>query len=156
MIARPFWLQRIEAAWRDVPIAWLCGVRRAGKTTLAESLGADRILYVNCDLPSVEDMVRDPQVFFRGCSKPVVVFDEIHQLRDPTRLLKIGADVFPHLKILATGSSTLAASRKFRDTLSIACTCAEWQEVHSTLPLMSFTAPVLSRVVPEDTSDAAR
>ena len=44
--------------------------------------------------------------------------DEIHQLRDPTRLRKIGADVFPKLKILATGSSTLAASRKFRDTLT--------------------------------------
>ena len=70
MIARPFWLQRIEAAWRDVPIAWLCGVRRVGKTTLAESLGADRILYVNCDVPAVEDMVRDPQLFFRDCSKP--------------------------------------------------------------------------------------
>ena len=76
------------------------------------------MLYVNCDLPSVEDMVRDPQVFFRNCSKPVVVFDEIHQLRDPARVLKIGADGFPHLKILATGSSTLAASRKFRDTLT--------------------------------------
>jgi len=118
MIARPFWLQRIEAAWRDVPIAWLCGVRRVGKTTLAESLGADRILYVNCDVPAVEDMVRDPQLFFRDCSKAIVVFDEIHQLHDPTRLLKIGADVFPHVKILATGSSTLAASKKFRDTLT--------------------------------------
>ena len=118
MIARPFWLQRIEAAWRDVPIAWLCGVRRVGKTTLAESLGADRILYVNCDVPAVEDMVRDPQLFFRDCSKAIVVFDEIHQLRNPTRLLKIGADVFPQVKILATGSSTLAASKKFRDTLT--------------------------------------
>ena len=118
MIARPFWLERIETAWREAPIAWLCGVRRCGKTTLAESLGADRMLFVNCDLPTVEDMVRDPQLFFRSCGKPVVVFDEIHQLRDPTRLLKIGADVFPKLKILATGSSTLAASRKFRDTLT--------------------------------------
>lgn len=118
MISRPFWQQRIEDAWREAPIVWLAGVRRAGKTTLAENLGADRILYVNCDLPSVEDMVRDPQVFFRGCGKPVVVFDEIHQLRDPARVLKIGADGFPHLKILATGSSTLAASRKFSDTLS--------------------------------------
>ena len=118
MIQRPFWLQRIEDAWREAPIAWLCGVRRSGKTTLAESLGADRVLYVNCDLPVVEDMVRDPQMFFRSCTKPVVVFDEVHQLHDPTRLLKIGADVFPKLRILATGSSTLAASRKFRDTLT--------------------------------------
>ena len=118
MIPRPFWLQRIEQAWKEAPIAWLCGVRRCGKTTLAESLGAERVTYVNCDLPATEDRVRDPQVFFRSCTRPVVVFDEVHQLRDPTRLLKIGADAFPKLKILATGSSTLAASRKFRDTLT--------------------------------------
>ena len=76
------------------------------------------MLYINCDLPNVEEMVRDPQLFFRTCPKPIVVFDEIHQLRDPTRLLKVSADLFPHLHILATGSSTLAASSKFRDTLT--------------------------------------
>ena len=118
MLNRPYWQQRLEQAWRDAPIAWLCGVRRSGKTTLAESLGSTRTLYVNCDLPATEDMVRDPQVFFRSVGKPVVVFDEIHQLRDPARVLKIGADGFPKLKILATGSSTLAASKKFRDTLT--------------------------------------
>jgi hypothetical protein len=118
MIDRPFWRQRIESAWREAPIAWLCGVRRSGKTTLATSLGVDRILYINCDLPAVEDMLRDPSLFFRSCAQPIVVFDEIHQLRDPTRVLKIGADLFPNLKLLATGSSTLAASKKFRDTLA--------------------------------------
>jgi hypothetical protein len=118
MYSRPFWLQRIEQAWQEAPIAWLCGVRRSGKTTLAEALGGERALFVNCDLPSVEDMVRDPPLFYRSCTRPVVVFDEIHQLRDPARILKIGADVFPKLKILATGSSTLAASKKFRDTLT--------------------------------------
>lgn len=118
MYPRPFWLRRIEQAWQDAPIAWLCGVRRCGKTTLAQALGEERALFVNCDLPSAEDMLRDPQFFYRSCTKPVVVFDEIHQLRDPARILKIGADVFPKLKILATGSSTLAASKKFRDTLA--------------------------------------
>jgi uncharacterized protein len=142
MISRPFWLQRIEEAWREVSIAWLCGVRRCGKTTLAESLGANRILYVNCDLPIVEDMVRDPQLFFRGCAKPVVVFDEVHQLRDPARVLKIGADNFPKLKILATGSSTLAASKKFRDTLTgrkrlVHLTPVLWDE----LPAFGVTLP---------------
>jgi predicted AAA+ superfamily ATPase len=118
MIQRPFWQHRLEQAWRDAPIAWLCGVRRCGKTTLAGSLDSKRTLYVNCDLPAVEDMVRDPLVFFRSVAKPLVVFDEIHQLRDPARVLKIGADAFPKLKILATGSSTLAATKKFRDTLT--------------------------------------
>lgn len=37
---------------------------------------------------------------------------------DPSRVLKIAADEYPRLKILATGSSTLAATKKFRDTLT--------------------------------------
>jgi predicted AAA+ superfamily ATPase len=118
MIARPFWQERLEQAWREAPIAWLAGVRRSGKTTLAQSLGAERSHYVNCDLPATGDMLRDPVLFFRNCDRPVVVFDEIHQLRDPSRVLKIAADEFPKLRVLATGSSTLAASKKFRDTLA--------------------------------------
>jgi len=118
MIERPFWQQRIENAWREAPIVWLSGVRRAGKTTLAREVRKGSSLYINCDLPTIEDTVSDPEMFYRSCEKPVIVFDEIHQLRDPARVLKIGADLFPRLKILATGSSTLAASRKFRDTLT--------------------------------------
>ncbi len=132
MIERPFWVGRIEAAWKEVPIAWLSGVRRVGKTTLAEALGKERVLWVNCDLPAAEDMVRDPALFYRDCHKPVIVFDEIHQLRDPSRVLKIGADLFPQLKILATGSSTLAASKKFRDTLT-----GRKRQVHLTPVLIS-------------------
>ena len=145
MIDRPFWRQRIEQAWRSASIAWLCGVRRCGKTTLAQSLGADRIAYINCDLPTVEDEVRDPLLFFRSCEGKLVVFDEIHQLRDPTRILKIGADVFPKLRILATGSSTLAASRKFRDTLAgrkrvVHLTPVLWDE------LTAFAVPLKRRL----------
>ena len=119
MIERPHWKQRIQDAWKEAPIVWLSGVRRSGKTTLAQSLKqTGEILYVNCDLPVTEERLRDPELFFRSCEKSVVIFDEIHQLKDPSRLLKIGADLFPKLKILATGSSTLAASKKFRDTLT--------------------------------------
>ncbi len=117
-VERPLWLDRIERAWDEATIVWLAGVRRSGKTTLVQSMGSDRVHYVNCDLPIVEDMVGDPELFYRNCDRPIVVFDEIHQLRDPSRLLKIGADVFPNLRIIATGSSTLAATRKFRDTLT--------------------------------------
>lgn len=142
MIARAFWQQRIEEAWKEAPIVWLAGVRRAGKTTLAGNLGEEQLVYLNCDLPSVEDMVRDPQVFFRGCGNQIVVFDEIHQLRDPARILKIGADEFPHLRILATGSSTVAASKKFSDTLAgrkrlVHLTPVLWEE----LPAFGVTLP---------------
>lgn len=118
MTERAFWQQRLQAAWERAPIAWLSGVRRSGKTTLARSLGDDRTLFLNCDEPAVEDLVRDPVLFLRSVAHPIVVLDEVHQLRDPARLLKISADRFPELRVLATGSSTLAATRRFRDTLA--------------------------------------
>lgn len=114
---RPIWQRRIRQAWEKAPIAWLCGVRQSGKTTLAKALG-DAATFVNCDLPSASERLDNPDLFFQSLTTPVVVFDEVHQLKDPSRVLKIGADEFPQIKILATGSSTLAASRKFRDTLT--------------------------------------
>jgi predicted AAA+ superfamily ATPase len=116
MVERPHWLARIGQAFQEAPVVWLSGVRRVGKTVLAGSLGADRFL--NCDLPSSVERLRDPESFFRGVGEGLVVLDEVHQLADPSRILKIGADAFPGVRILATGSSTLAATRKFRDSLT--------------------------------------
>ncbi|MFM7409374.1 MAG: AAA family ATPase, partial [Actinomycetota bacterium] len=73
---------------------------------------------LNCDLPAVVERSRDPELLFRDARGRVVIFDEVHQLEDPARVLKVGADAFPGTRILATGSSTLAASQKFRDTLA--------------------------------------
>src|SRR6266487_5081212 len=118
MVIRDFWLNRLRQVWERVPIAWLAGVRRVGKTTLVRSLPEAECLYVNCASPRTTQSVADPEFFFEQVKQPIVIFDEIHQLPDPTRLLKIGADVFPRLKIVATGSSTLAAAKKFRDALT--------------------------------------
>lgn len=117
MIERPFWISRIEKAWGERPIVWLSGVRRVGKTSLAAMI--PDTVYLNCDLPSTERMLEDPEYFFKSQKKDArIIFDEIHRLRDPSRVLKIAADAFPRLRILATGSSTLAATKKFRDSLT--------------------------------------
>jgi len=116
MIERAIWKNRLAAAWRRASIVWLAGPRRVGKTVLAKSLPDTE--FFDCDLPSTADRVRDPESFFRAVKGRCIVLDEVHQLPDPSRLLKIGADSFPKLKILATGSSTLAATRKFRDSLT--------------------------------------
>jgi len=58
MITRPFWIERIENYWKKAPIVWLSGVRRVGKTTLARSL--ENTLYLNCDLPSVQELLAEP------------------------------------------------------------------------------------------------
>jgi predicted AAA+ superfamily ATPase len=117
MVGRPFWTSRIRAAWRRRPVAWLAGARRTGKTTLARLLPPGR--YLNCDLPSVVRRLEDPELFFRSLPRgTIVALDEIHRLPDPSRVLKIAADAFPSLRLLATGSSSLAATRKFRDSLT--------------------------------------
>lgn len=115
-VPRPFWRARLDEAWAKAPIVWLAGVRRVGKTTLSRSL--PDAIHLNCDLPSVAERLAEPERFFRTANRGTVVLDEIHQLADPSRLLKIAADEFPRLRILATGSSTLAATGKFRDALT--------------------------------------
>ena len=117
LVNRKFWVDRINQAWSRRSIVWLSGVRRAGKTTLAQMLPETQ--YMNCDLPSVQRALSDPELFWGSC-KPnsITVLDEVHRLEDPSLLLKIASDEFPNLRILATGSSTLAATKKFRDSLT--------------------------------------
>ena len=117
MVTRPIWLRRLDRAWRRRPVAWLSGVRRVGKTTLSRMVPNAR--YLNCDLPSVQRALEDPELFLDGVGPDaVLVLDEVHRLADPSRLLKIAADEYPGHRVLATGSSTLAATGKFRDSLA--------------------------------------
>jgi predicted AAA+ superfamily ATPase len=116
MVKRNFWLKQIGSAWRERSIIWLSGVRRSGKTCLCQSL--PDAVYFDCELPSVRQQIEDPETFLRSVQKKRVILDEIHRLPNPSEVLKIAADHFPAVKIIATGSSTLGASARFKDTLT--------------------------------------
>jgi hypothetical protein len=116
MVRRSFWIETIESAWREKPVVWLSGVRRVGKTFLSKSL--DAIEYFDCELPRTRRAMEDPEAFLRQLKGRRIVLDEIHRLSNPSELLKIAADHFPDIKVLATGSSTLGASARFKDTLA--------------------------------------
>ncbi len=62
-------------------------------------------------------MIDDPQSFLENFRGSTIILDEVHRLNNPSEVLKIAADHFPDVKVLATGSSTLGASAKFKDTL---------------------------------------
>ena len=62
--------------------------------------------------------MEDPEAFLDAHKGKRVVLDEIHRLPNPSELLKIAADHYPTVRIIATGSSTLGATRKFRDSLT--------------------------------------
>ena len=117
MIVRTPWLERVHALWRQKSLVWLSGVRRVGKTSLCRQIPDGR--YFNCDLPSVQRQLADPEAFFRQQRRgATVLLDEVHRIGDPALALKIAADEFPGVRILATGSSTLQATGKFRDSLT--------------------------------------
>ena len=116
MIQRHFWQKLVESAWNERSIVWLAGVRRAGKTCLSQTL--KDVHYYDCELPRVRRMMEDPEAFLKDLGKVRIVLDEIHRLQNPSQLLKIAADHYPQVRILATGSSTLGASSKFKDTLA--------------------------------------
>ena len=116
MVQRHFWSTLLQQAWRERSVVWLAGVRRVGKTCLCQSL--PNIEYFDCELPRVRRMMLDPQAFLEGLQGRRVVLDEIHRLGNPSELLKIAADHYSRIRIVATGSSTLSASTKFRDTLA--------------------------------------
>lgn len=116
MVQRQFWIDRLRRGFRERSVLWLSGVRRVGKTVLSQSL--DGAEYFDCELPRTRRLMDDPEGFLAERGRGLVVLDEVHRLDDPSQLLKIAADHFPEVKILATGSSTLGASTKFRDTLA--------------------------------------
>jgi len=116
MKPRPFWQSFIEREWERRSVVWLSGVRRAGKTTLC--MGLPDVVYFDCELPRTRRRMEDPEGFLAGLRGRRVVLDEIHRLDNPAQLLKIAADHYPDVRVLATGSSTLGASAKFRDTLA--------------------------------------
>ncbi len=116
MVQRTFWLKLLESAWSRKSIVWLAGVRRVGKTFLCQSI--PNIEYFDCELPRVRRQMEDPEDFLGKLKGKKVVLDEIHRLPNPSEILKIAADHFPSLKVIATGSSTLQASSRFRDTLA--------------------------------------
>ncbi len=116
-LPRSFWINRIEHAWESRSIVWLSGARRLGKTVLSRQVPEAR--YFNCDLPSVRERLADPESFFIQLpADSRIVLDEVHRAEDPAGLLKIAADAWPGIRVLATGSSTLHASRRFSDSLA--------------------------------------
>jgi uncharacterized protein len=116
MVHRSHWVDLIEAAWQRRSVLCLAGVRRAGKTFLCRSL--DEVEYFDCELPRTRRAMDDPEGFLRALRGRRVVLDEVHRLANPSELLKIASDHFPDTPVLATGSSTLEATAKFRDTLT--------------------------------------
>ena len=116
MIERKFWIKKLKDCLKVKNILWLTGVRRTGKTFLCKSL--KNVKYYDCELPRIRKQITDTESFLENNNKNIIVLDEIHRLNNPTEILKIASDHYPEIKIIATGSSVLGSSYKFKDTLT--------------------------------------
>lgn len=116
VIKRPFWQNLIETFWKERSIIWLMGIRRVGKTSLCASLSD--VMYFDCEQRVTRDLLKNYELFLTAHKGKRLILDEIHCLDNPSEILKVAADHYPEVKIIATGSSTLGASKKFKDTLT--------------------------------------
>ena len=117
MVERPFWVEKIRSGLKKRPIVWLAGVRRTGKTFICKMF--KKADYFDCERPSVRKKIENEDFLDSlGRNNRLIILDEIHRLSNPAEFLKIIADHYSNLKIIATGSSSLAATLKFKDTLT--------------------------------------
>jgi predicted AAA+ superfamily ATPase len=126
-------LQKKLYPWLDNPDAIIIlGARQVGKTSLLELLKKDLIkkwgaaknivTYNLEDSDQLAALNRDPKYFkeyliFSGADprkESVIMIDEVQYLNDPSHFLKYLADFEPTLKLIVTGSTSLAIKR-FKD-----------------------------------------
>lgn len=103
----------------------LMGARRVGKTTLVKALlqqhSDKRVLYLNCDLQSVQVALGTPEAetlkAYLG-NQDLVVLDEAQNIPEVGRILKILVDTYPEMQVIATGSSSFDLAYKTSEALT--------------------------------------
>lgn len=103
----------------------LIGARQVGKSTLfrmmTQSMAEDTILWLNCDLQSVRDMLYNPSLAGLQLlinNKSMVVIDEAQRVENIGLTLKVIVDNFPNIQLLVTGSSALDLHSKINEPLT--------------------------------------
>ncbi len=102
----------------------LYGPRQTGKTTLAKQLGKNsglKALYLSADLTKYENLLMQRDIktlsdLTEGYQ--LVIIDEAQRVKDIGLVLKILYDEMPHLKVIATGSSSFELANKTAESLT--------------------------------------
>ncbi len=125
MIQYPRTIQpAIEQALFKGKVIVLYGARQVGKTTLIRSIqekyAADS-LYLNCDEPDIRSALSDKTStelrIFLG-SESLILIDEAQRVKNIGLTLKLLVDNFPHIQVIATGSSSFDLSNDITEPLT--------------------------------------
>jgi predicted AAA+ superfamily ATPase len=105
-------------------IMLIYGPRQAGKTTLVKQLGKNsglKSLYISADLSKNELLLmqRDMKTLSDLTEGyQLLIIDEAQRIKDIGLVLKIIYDEMPHLKVIATGSSSFDLANKTVESLT--------------------------------------
>jgi hypothetical protein len=117
-------LERLSVSDQSRKIIIIYGARQVGKTTLVKEVlaGADlRSEYFNCDYLDVQAVFSyENAVNLKSIVKnlKLIVLDEAQRVRNIGLVLKILHDEFPHLRVIATGSSSFELSGQISEPLT--------------------------------------
>ena len=108
-------------------MAFVCGPRQVGKTTIAKALmkGTNQALYRNWDIPEDRLRIASPTftpllegVTISPATHPLLVLDEIHKYSDWKNYVKGLYDLYQdNMNIVVTGSARLNIYKKGGDSL---------------------------------------
>jgi hypothetical protein len=102
----------------------LYGARQVGKTTLVKAIQskyAADALYLNCDEPDIRNALSEKtstELRFILGSKTLILIDEAQRVKNIGLTLKLLVDNFPHIQVVATGSSSFDLSNEITEPLT--------------------------------------
>ena len=116
-------LERLKSLVKPGKVVIIYGARRVGKTTLIKKFleNEDHALFVtgedlfvqghlsSCSLEKLQEFIGDYNL---------LVIDEAQYIPDIGRNLKLIVDHLPHLRIVATGSSTFELAKQIGEPLT--------------------------------------
>ena len=126
MIERPFYLEKIQAALKLLPIVVLTGPRQVGKTTLMKMIKTNKktlFLYgqdpetaeIFTKLSLIESYLKiNLSETFNG----LLMIDEFQYIYNISSMLKLLVDKHPKLQIICSGSSSLDINQKVNESMA--------------------------------------
>lgn len=148
---------KIQTLLPSGKVILLIGARQTGKTTLIRSLMKkhEHSLYLNGDDPQVIRILEsatESQLGLLTANYSLICIDEAQQIPNIGRTLKLLADGFPKLNIIATGSSALELSDRLNEPLTgrkweLTMFPVSWKELEDSYGFLESTKQLEQRLL---------
>lgn len=116
--------EQISARLYKGKVITLIGARQTGKTTLLKKIfqaHGDDAFWLNADEYDIKERFKNPTSTSLKAligNKKITILDEAHQIPEIGLALKLLADTYPEIQVIATGSSAFELQNKTQEPLT--------------------------------------